>query len=1496
MKKYSRAAVMLLMMMLTATTAWAQSTFSGGAGTQANPYEIATVEDLIQLSADVNGGTDYGGTYFRLTADIDFHNAVNTALRPTTAWNDDTSTEHNFDAIGNYDSEFHGNFDGAGHTISGIRIYKGGKGNADCYQGLFGYIYLANIHDVTLADTRITGYYYTGGIVGEARVYSYITGCRVAANVAIHAVQNSDEHGGIVGYCYYGYVSHCISEATLSGTTGTNFGGIAGSTDLGSLTDNLAIGATVPAAYENRYGAIAGKFYNGTMQRNYYYACTVAGVADATGVGCKNADITENDGAINASPSQFSVSGTEYTIKSAVGWNVFCWLIAGGESFSGKTVKLGADIEVSQCAGSEDKPFRGTFDSKGHTLTVNYSGSADFIAPFVLTAADGSNQPVFRNLTVSGTISTTGSYAAGLIGHLYGEVTIEHCTSTIDITSAGGSGGFVGLCEHTANFTDCASSAVIHSAGGNNSGFVGWSRASGWKITFDGCVFNGKLLQQNGSGGSNGGFIGWTGSNKTVSFTNCLYAPAALGTGETMASYNSATFARGWNATTTANHSYYATALGTAQGTAPHTISGGTNVTVNAIALIGDATAYSVSGITAYSGGGLSHAGTLYYGNDDQVSLTLTNDPAYPEPGYEYGYTASAGTLSGTTLTMPDQNVTINQDQSVVIPIDWEKANAGNATDPYMIYNKDQLDLLATRVNNGTSYYHNKYFQLGADIVYTHTTNWNDANSTENNYEAIGGYHNGNFRSFSGNFDGAGHTISGIRIYHVGSGMEHEYLGIFGSTNTNIHDLTLADARITGHSAVGGIAGDNNGIITRCRVAPNVAIHTVSNNTVNHGGIAGVSSGKITYCVSSAALSIADGVSGCTYFGGIVGRQKQNGFLGNNLAIGVTIPTTSNNYRGTICGDSYEYNQSYLNNNFYFGCNVAGVDYATKVGCWSKDIILNNGATNASPDQFAVNDAHNEFTILTAKGWEIFCECLLNSAKWNGFSGNTVKLGDNISITRMAGSDTYKFGGTFDGGSKTLTVSYGTETNPINEQYAAPLRFVSTATVKDLHVTGNIYTSEKYAAGIVAQNSVNLTIENCLSSVTINSSTAGDGTHGGFVGVTNSGSTTTITGCVFNGSLLGENTIKCGGFIGWRNGGANIYNSIFDPAQVTVSKDGSATFARNKVDTYNCFYTYPFFNSSYDPSYAPYDPQDSAHPDKYNNGKQARSITAGENVTVALSGTVTEYNQSGTATEYSVSGITSYGRGILYNNVYYAGNGDNVALTLSNTAGEEGYAASAGTLSGNATDGYTLTMPDEDVTITLQPVAYYLVGTMTDPAWTPNTNYSLSANPATPGEYMIQNVPLNKGAGIKVVSSTDDVNVQTWYPDGLENEYVTTEELSLYDIYFRPDGQGGNDWHYGYFYVQRKTLGDVNGNGGIDIGDAVCIVNYLVGKQNASFYENNADLNGNGGIDIGDAVVIVNILVGKSFNANANAAAPALLPVDEPEAAPAIMTNGRDPE
>ena len=63
--------------------------------------------------------------------------------------------------------------------------------------------------------------------------------------------------------------------------------------------------------------------------------------------------------------------------------------------------------------------------------------------------------------------------------------------------------------------------------------------------------------------------------------------------------------------------------------------------------------------------------------------------------------------------------------------------------------------------------------------------------------------------------------------------------------------------------------------------------------------------------------------------------------------------------------------------------------------------------------------------------------------------------------------------------------------------------------------------------------------------------------------------------------------------------------------------------------------------------------------------------------------------------------------------------------------------------------------------------------------------------------------------------------------------------------------------------IEDYKKGDVNGDGDVDIADAVCIVNHVVGKPTPTFITAAVDVNNDGDIDIADAVRIVNLVVGK---------------------------------
>jgi Leucine-rich repeat (LRR) protein len=97
--------------------------------------------------------------------------------------------------------------------------------------------------------------------------------------------------------------------------------------------------------------------------------------------------------------------------------------------------------------------------------------------------------------------------------------------------------------------------------------------------------------------------------------------------------------------------------------------------------------------------------------------------------------------------------------------------------------------------------------------------------------------------------------------------------------------------------------------------------------------------------------------------------------------------------------------------------------------------------------------------------------------------------------------------------------------------------------------------------------------------------------------------------------------------------------------------------------------------------------------------------------------------------------------------------------------------------------------------------------------------------------------------------------------DGTRLSYTAPEETTpdcLSFCYY----EGSQLRGYGRLYT-GLCQGDVNGDGDVDIADAVCIVNHVVGKTNTSFNAAAADVNGDGDIDIADAVRIVNLVVGK---------------------------------
>ena len=275
-----------------------------------------------------------------------------------------------------------------------------------------------------------------------------------------------------------------------------------------------------------------------------------------------------------------------------------------------------------------------------------------------------------------------------------------------------------------------------------------------------------------------------------------------------------------------------------------------------------------------------------------------------------------------------------------------------------------------------------------------------------------------------------------------------------------------------------------------------------------------------------------------------------------------------------------------------------------------------DNATVTKDEDWGINDKHNvtiswdvrntpmksydldgNFIIRSREDWGRFAQ-LVNEGKTSlgAVMYADVNLGDKQD---MVGTLTNPYRGHFDGNGHKLTFKYEFDINDnvydqnIDNHPIAPFSCVGKyATIKNLHTAGSITTNAKYAGGIVGRivsdSDVNydqvVTLENCRSSVSINSTLSGAGGHGGIIGaVTNTHAVTIlITNCLFDGEFIGKNTYAWGGFIGYIQYGDVIATScLFDPKSLDVNtQDCRIIFRREKGgDKITNFYYTTFLGS-----------------------------------------------------------------------------------------------------------------------------------------------------------------------------------------------------------------------------------------------------------------------------------------------------------------------------
>lgn len=285
-----------------------------------------------------------------------------------------------------------------------------------------------------------------------------------------------------------------------------------------------------------------------------------------------------------------------------------------------------------------------------------------------------------------------------------------------------------------------------------------------------------------------------------------------------------------------------------------------------------------------------------------------------------------------------------------VMAKDGNWSGTGTDSNPFLIEDEADLEVLSSNVKNSVSDYSGKYFKVSKDITITADT-----------WVPIGK----NTAKFSGTFDGDGKTISGINTdltrysglfgYNQGtiknvnvSGTANGkyYVALLTGYNAGTLENVSANGTVTGTSYVAGITGYNAGTIKNAS-----AEGTVEAKNGYVSGIVGYNkSAKIENCYNNATITGSGGI------GGIAGTSVSSSTITNcyncgSINTGENVDERDNTHNGIGGIVGYNYDISNVYNCTNTGNISSIVDYTGGVIGYGYNSIIdgcNNTGTVSS--------------------------------------------------------------------------------------------------------------------------------------------------------------------------------------------------------------------------------------------------------------------------------------------------------------------------------------------------------------------------------------------------------------------------------------------------------------------------------------------------------------------------------------------------------------------
>ena len=504
-----------------------------------------------------------------------------------------------------------------------------------------------------------------------------------------------------------------------------------------------------------------------------------------------------------------------------------------------------------------------------------------------------------------------------------------------------------------------------------------------------------------------------------------------------------------------------------------------------------------------------------------------------------------------------------------------ELTGDGTKEDPYQIATAEQLEEFADKVNDDGETTANA--ELTADI-----------NLSDKSWTPIG---RDSFNPYSGTFNGAGHTISGLYIDSSDS-----YQGLFGSVSGTVKDLSVSGS-VSGRNYVGGVVGYNSsGTVENCYNTGSVK------GDWYVGGVVGQNDATVENCYNTGD------VSGRNYVGGVVGLNNQNGTVKNCYNTGAV---SGSEHVGGVVG--YNYGDSVAVDNCFFlqgtagsGIGTGGTTGATELtaeefadqskfsswdftNTWEIEPIF--GRPTLQDNAEIGGTANNPYKIFTATQLAAFHDLVNGEGDQTADTDAHAKLMNNIDLKDVCGpeldaetswtpigtSEENAYTGTFNGQNFKISGLYLNS----NTDYQGLFGYVGTSddnkgTVQNLTVEGSItVTAIDHVGGIVAYNNGG-SVTNCTNEAFITGSIDSPVNVGGVVGYNYSGTVencyntgdvsgntsggvvgqnwSSVTNCYNTGNISGNTNV--GGVVGDNSG---TVSKCYNTGSVSVSSSGTGT-------------------------------------------------------------------------------------------------------------------------------------------------------------------------------------------------------------------------------------------------------------------------------------------------------------------------------------------------